>query len=684
MAEERSRPSGPFRSDIQGLRTIAVLAVIADHLLGWPHGGFVGVDIFFVISGFLITGLLVREYIDTGSISFLRFYERRVKRILPVALFVLFVTVLLTYPFWGLVRTKLVIKDAIASALFMGNWQFARNGVDYFQQDMAPSPLQHYWSLSVEEQFYFVWPWLLLGILLLGARWLGWQRRHTRWAAGTAISLLSLASLAWSYHETASAPTRAYFSTLSRVWELGVGALLAIALPFFSSLGRGWARAFAALGAGGLVASLFLVHEGQSFPAPWAMLPVLSTALLIAAGSVQVDVVPLLGSRPSRYLGDISYSLYLWHFPVAVLLPSLLPTGSGPFYVVGLALVFGLSAVSYRWLEDPARKADWFRWSGAGRFRGLAGGWWRYSGGALAAAAFAAGTTWAVNAANPPLAPQLAVVLARDTGANPADCFGAAALDPNHRCAALNPAATILPRPADAPRDAQGAYECYITTGERFRTCSYGSQRADAKLVALIGDSHAASLLPALQPQLDALNWRLEVFIGRGCKWTALPYDKGHNCLDAKKDTLKRLLEGTHDLIIATGTRTAEATSDMHKSAMQPLLAAGRRMVVIDDNPDVSPATIACVQRVGFDFDRECWTPKAEAYAATDQLTVAARELNVPVVYQDRLYCTAQRCPAAIGNVLVYKDVAGHVTASYAKSLGPYLVQAIQNAVGGM
>ena len=233
---ERNLPHAPppsrgsrYRPDIQGLRALAVLAVIANHLAGWPKGSFVGVDVFFVISGYLITGILVREFETRQTISLLGFYARRIKRILPAGLFVIGVTLCATRVLAGIDRYHFTAADAIAAVEFRANWHFAQAGVNYFNQSLPPSPLQHYWSLSVEEQFYFVWPWVLLGLLLIGRRLRWWRHEHTRPVAGVAIAVISGVSLAWAFAQTAGNPTTAYFSTLDRAWELGLGALIAIA-----------------------------------------------------------------------------------------------------------------------------------------------------------------------------------------------------------------------------------------------------------------------------------------------------------------------------------------------------------------------------------------------------------------------------------------------------------------------
>ena len=200
------------------MRAVAVLAVFADHLFAWPSGGFVGVDVFFVLSGFFITGMLIRERNETGTISFKNFYTRRVRRIIPSALLVLFVTVVFSYILFPAVRAKETLVDALWAALFAANVHFERVGTDYFQEGQPPSPLQHYWSLSIEEQFYFVWPLLLLGIYL-------WTRKSShrgssnvrQIALATSMAIIVAASFIWAVTQSASNPSSAYFSSFTRV-----------------------------------------------------------------------------------------------------------------------------------------------------------------------------------------------------------------------------------------------------------------------------------------------------------------------------------------------------------------------------------------------------------------------------------------------------------------------------------
>ena len=342
------------------MRAVAVLAVFAAHLFGWPSGGFVGVDIFFVLSGFFITGLLMRERTTTGQLSFHNFYTRRVKRILPSALLVLSTTVAAAYALFPSSRAKDTFVDALYAALFGANWRFEALGADYFQQGQPPSPIQHYWSLSVEEQFYFVWPLLLAGIFIATRRFRTRNYRQVReWTLLTAMTLIVALSFGWAMYESSADPNAAYFSTFTRVWELGVGALLAIAGTWFSRIPAGIRPAIAYLGLTGVLASLFVIGPTTRWPAPGAALPVLATAFVVASfHGAPLRGMLVLSNPIMRWFGDTSYTLYLWHWPVISLLITVMPTGP-LFYGVAATIALVLTAITFHFYEDPIRKSNW-------------------------------------------------------------------------------------------------------------------------------------------------------------------------------------------------------------------------------------------------------------------------------------------------------------------------------------
>ncbi len=683
---QRDQPQAPpgerrvrYRADIQGMRAIAVVAVVANHLARWPTGSFVGVDVFFVISGYLITGILVREFESRQTISFRGFYARRIKRILPAGLFVIGATVCATRVLAGIDRYHFAAKDAIAAVLFSANWHFAQTGVNYFNQSLPPSPLQHYWSLSVEEQFYFVWPWLMLGLLLVGLRLRFWRREHARLVAGVAIVAISAISLAWAFSETAHHPTAAYFSTFVRAWELGLGAFVAIAAQPLGRCDPRLRRVVAVAGMLGVLLSLFVVPTSSGFPAPWGLLPTLSAAAVLAAGAGLSGRLLLPLTNPvSQYLGEISYSLYLWHFPVVVLIVAVFAQYSAAYWLVGLVLIFGLAAASFHLLEDPARRGAWLV-RRPGRVPIPARGWLRYAAACGATAVLAAAGLLAVRATSPTRLVLGAPVLIGHTQDDPRNCIGAAALDPRHRCARLNTGDRVAPLPGQLPDDTGGAYACYAYLHQPAHPCDYGSRRPHAIRVALVGDSHAAALLAALEPQLDALNWRVTAFTGQACGW--LPAHLSPDCPGLGL-IQRALLHRHYEVVIATELRLYTTSVAQHLRAMRPVAAAGAHIVVVQDDPGVSAASTACVTRITYSATGSCGTPVAVAYRDPDRLAQAAQRIPGARVVQTRpFYCRGEFCPATIGNVVVYRDTAAHVTASYARTLSPYLVGAIEHAL---
>jgi peptidoglycan/LPS O-acetylase OafA/YrhL len=338
-------PSLRFRPDVEGLRAVAVAAVVLFHA-GVPGigGGYVGVDVFFVISGFLITSLMLREVAVTGSVSLLRFYGRRARRILPASAVVLVAVVLAGYHWLGFLRGDEIASDARWAALFASNFNFAAQGVDYLASQAAPSPLQHFWSLAVEEQFYFVWPALLALLIWLGLR-------H---ATPTVLALAVAASLACSIWQTGT--TWSYFSPATRAWELGAGCLLALTAGRLDRIPPRIAAALAGVGLAGIVVAALSFDSTTPFPGYAAALPVAATVLVLAGRG---DA--LLAARPVQWLGRISYSLYLWHWPVLMIAEQ--AYGPQPGVVRGglVLLSVALAAVTYAAVENPIRHSPRLR-----------------------------------------------------------------------------------------------------------------------------------------------------------------------------------------------------------------------------------------------------------------------------------------------------------------------------------
>ncbi len=347
------------RLDIQGLRAVAVVAVFAHHLWGAPSGGFVGIDVFFVITGFFVTESLLRAAADGGAPPLRRYYWDRLRRIVPAATVVLVATlaaVVYVLPPPALRTTGI---DALFAFFFVANWHFV--GTDVLAATDTASPLLHYWPLSIEEQFLLVWPLVIVGITVVAVRG-AWS--HNRWLAriAAATGLLVLASFAWAVYATSASPAAAYLDTAARAWELGVGALLATAVGAFARLPDPVRPLLSWAGVALIGASMFVIDGSAGFPAPWALLPVAGTALVIAAGVGHEPALQgVLRNRAITYVGDVSYALYLTHWPVIVLLAAIMEPDAY-FYVSVLTLAFGLALALHHLVENPLRHAGVAAW----------------------------------------------------------------------------------------------------------------------------------------------------------------------------------------------------------------------------------------------------------------------------------------------------------------------------------
>lgn len=337
-----------MRGDIQGLRAVAVSLIVLGHLFGWPAGGFIGIDVFFVVSGFVITGLLIQEYDRNGRISMPKFYRRRIRRIVPTATLVILVTVLTSWLVFVSSRFTDVVKDAVSAFFFVSNWRFAATGTDPVVE-ASSSPFQHFWALSVLEQFYLLWPWALIGLLLTLGSKLG-----ARKPVGILAATVLVTSAGWAAIQ--SSTTTAYFSSFTRVWELALGALLATALPLFVRLNRAAQSVLLFSGLALLIVAMTAITPSATFPWPWALVPTIGAALIIVSGvGSPAPGSFILDNGPMRYLGDMSYSLYLWHLPIIILSEALVPDQGRITQLIVLVLVLVFSASTYHAIERPLR-----------------------------------------------------------------------------------------------------------------------------------------------------------------------------------------------------------------------------------------------------------------------------------------------------------------------------------------
>ncbi|GAA3338861.1 acyltransferase family protein [Curtobacterium pusillum] len=668
------RPSGP-RADIQLLRAFAVLAVITYHF--WParlHGGFVGVDVFFVISGYLICGQLFGELDRSGTIAVTAFWARRAKRLLPAAITVIAVTgiatvLVLPRPVW-----QDTFRQLAASAVYLQNWLLASDSVDYLAAENAPTAVQHFWSLSVEEQFYIAVPVLLIAVALVFRRR---SRPAVVRAATVVIVAIVIVSFVYSVVATANTPGPAYFSTGTRAWEFGVGAVAA-AVPAAWFENRLTRTAVTVAGAAGLVVSLVAITPSSAFPGAIAAIPVAATALLLAARplpspSTGAPVVVRFGAA----IGDRSYSLYLWHWPALVFARTVSGEDLGwPVKLLVLVVVVGLAEASLRWIETPFRRR---RITGGRRSMILVAS-------ALALTLVVA-TPMQTVATTIQRASAAELQRAEDRAAAQERCFGAPALQHLDSCTSSGD--PLTPSPAAAADDVPAAYGngCHApTTGGEANVCKLGD---GPRRVALIGDSHAVSWEPAVEAAAKELGWTVSTYTKAACPLTTATTANGDaevraSCAAWRKTMIAKLAAAQpYDLVLTTASATAARFDDDasavagYRAVWQPLINRGAKIIVLHDVPRAPADALECLTRTPQD-PAACSLPRDRAFPSTDLMSEAATGFPGATVldFTDSL-CDDRWCYTAIGGVTVYRD-EHHLTTTFARTLAPALIAKVR------
>ncbi|WP_422743084.1 acyltransferase family protein [Mycobacterium sp. WMMD1722] len=683
-----------FRTDIEGLRAVAVLAVVLYHAeLPGLSGGFVGVDVFFVISGFLITGLLWRET-SAGGVRLGAFYAARARRLLPAAALVLVATgigaVLLLPP----LQARSTLWDAVAGALYAGNYRFAVTGTDYLAST-DPSALQHYWSLGVEEQFYLLWPGLIVGTAWLIGRRFGPSAARSVLPYAVVLLAVAAASFAVSLAWTHTWPSWAFFSLPSRAWELALGGLIALSagwwrrLPPVPAALVGWA------GLAMIVAACVRFSSATPFPGTAALLPVVGTAMVIAAGcsTPNLGVGRLLSKPLCTATGRVSYSWYLWHWPVLILAPALLGTHLGLASRLALVVIsLGLAILTLHLVENPARFAAALRGSAV---RSLA------VGGVATATAVCAAivllTLRPVPTGSGTPAVPVALTAPSVAATPPQAAPGPAPATPRDQvhaavaaAAGLRDVPVNLDPPLDAvPKPAVFLNGCVLSWRDVDQPQCLAGDENSAVRVALVGDSHAAMWQPALETAAQQNNWRLETMSKVTCPLMELPIRSPYlgriysECETWRADVLSQLEQDRPQLVVVDMSRRYGAdfgfTSydpvwlDGLSRLVSRLRATGAQVLVLGPAPDPHATVPACLS--GHLDDVSACSPARDV--AVNGAGVAAETTAVQAAggrYAELtdLFCTDTRCPVIVGNTLVFRD-DNHITGEYARLLSPVL-----------
>ena len=663
------------RDDIQGLRGVAVALVVLGHAHLGFSGGFIGVDVFFVLSGFLITSLLLKEASARNRIDFRRFYARRSARLIPASTVTILVVVVASVEILNFIRAREVLTDGLWATGFAANIHFGRVGTNYFATQSV-SPLQHFWSLAVEEQFYLLWPPTVGGVLYLRKRLLPHWRQLLRSrprsdatdgprAAHRTIGYLAVIAIGVSFWDafrnSSGGSVGTYFSTAARSWELLAGALLA-ACQWAAPLVR--LKLKAAVGWSGLVAiatSAILYDSSTKFPGTATILPVVGTCAVLVAGfgNPRFGASRLLSRRELRFIGDISYSLYLWHWPILILGKEL---AGRPLSTMQNILLVGASlavaAVSNLLLENPFRRSRRLR-----AFPKLAFVLWP--------SAIVCVVVVAVLAY--PVTPSPAVLLQappRTSDESAATLVKRAVLESDTGASIPSELQATL---ATASEDRSNIGTCSAYHAEVSRLCEFGDPRGTSTWT-LIGNSHSAMWIPTIGEIAKRRHLRFIPLVKEACGYDEyFGYRSRGTCAKWYK-WMRTQVQAMHPDTIFIGIYAYREWGQALRGILGDLAGIAKRVVVIGDAPGQPVAPVDCLLGGGATLKTCVSKASVTKIAALRTGAAIARSSGADFVDVESWFCYRSRCPSVVGSMITYVD-RGHVTRTYAKFLATDLAK---------
>ena len=687
-----------FRMDIQALRAVAIGLVVLNHL--WPlrlTGGYVGVDVFFVISGFLITGHLVGEMRRTGSVRLGAFYARRIRRLLPAAFLVLIASLVLVVAVLPYPRWERNAWEAAASAGYVENWYLAAMSVNYSALNDAASLVQHYWSLSVEEQFYIIWPLLLLAAVAVANRPGGQanrRRRRNRAATSLVVAVLAILFLSFgvSVVYTIIAPSQGYFATFTRGWEFAIGGVIAL-IRSRIPLGRTSANLMSLLGFALIAFAAVTYDHATAFPGYCALVPVLGTAAVILAGDAHASLwhSRVTALRPVQWLGGISYSLYLWHWPLIVIAPFVVGGEASTLSKVAVLLLsLVLAVLTKRFVEDTGQRWTFWR-NSAGRAFGL------MAAGMLVVAALVASVLVAYSARVDADAPPEDVVAS--------SCEGPAALAPGAQCdnpfgaadySVMTPENEYFYTPPQC-----GEFLPILSYGDMQTThrCDFSGGAEDATRVWLVGDSHAQQWQGPVFDVAEDRGWVVTTSFYGGCPVADVdfigfrsPWGAGdvEQCRQWSRDVIEAVADEKPDLVITAMASRLQLVDDRSGRPQVEQMSRGlldawdrwaerdTRVLALADPPFNAEVRSSDCVLLNEKDPGKCARPRSDAHPV-DPVVVAGAAASSPDIavldVTDR-FCDAASCYAVVGGIPVYYD-ADHLNLEYARMLRPQIENAV-------
>jgi peptidoglycan/LPS O-acetylase OafA/YrhL len=668
--------------DVQGLRAFAVVSVIVFHL--WPDrlsGGYLGVDIFFVISGYLISAHLRREVKRTGTVRLFRFWARRARRLLPAAMIVLLFCIVVTALWVPITGRQSIYNQILAAGAYFLNWFLAATSLNYFTSGSSWSPVTHYWSLSAEEQFYIVWPLLIVVALLIMRK----RSQHARNLLVLVIfSAVACASFAWACFSVSTQPAAAYFETTGHAWEFAVGGLLTfvprpkkLAAPHITWLSwAAWSVLFVAI---------FTLNADSGFPGPLALIPVAATMFIIWASDSPNRFAPsqVLAFRPVQSTGDISYSLYLWHWPLIFAAPLILHRGlTAVDKVVIVAITIAIAYLSKRFVEDPVRTS---------KVRIVASTPTALALTAVSVALLVGATSTFANQMDQRA--RTAAESLYQSSLKPGNCFGAQSILSGDTCAnshVLTSTDSVL---VDWAHQINGFTNGTACQADRAATtvlkCSFGVPEGTQKLnVALIGDSHAGMWATALGAISKSNGLRVTTYLESGCPASLDPdialasgLNDASGCRAWREAAINEVAQDPKITTIVTSSKdlgyVVAPDAQGHRpvdsgqgyvEAWQKWLTAGKKVIVINEVPEYKVTVPQCIARQ-FHVTDACAVPSSSIDSRGPLARAAEKIHNPNFEFLDfhHVFCDASLCHVIIGGIPAYMD-SDHLSPPFARS----------------
>ncbi|MEG0258290.1 MAG: acyltransferase family protein [Lysinibacillus sp.] len=653
-------PEKRYRPEIEGLRTIATLLVAVYHIwLGRVSGG---IDVFFVLSGFLITTSLLSRVERNGKIGFGQFILGLAKRLFPQALIVTLTVAVVSIFLIPKVQWEQIISHMFASTMYFENWRLAIDAVDYLARDEAASPFQHYWSLSIQGQFYLLWPALIFIAYFLARKIFKTPVRKTLLAV---LSTVFVLSISYSIFKTYSNQPWAYFDTFARVWEFSIGGMFALLLPYLSFNKRlstitGWV--------GILVICLtgILLPVSTVFPGFLALVPISGALLVLVASenSTRFGIDKFLSLKPFPFLGSLTYGFYLWHWPLLIFYQTYMEQTkvSLAHGLLILLATFVLSFLSTKIVENPIRHLN----TKTAKRKLL-----------VVLSLFLLPvflTNFAINQ-------YVTNEKSQATGDYATQDYpGALMLTEG---IAPTEGVELMPSLLNLKADVPAFYqqkECLGKDQTDVKICSFGVTENPDTVIALVGGSHSGHWMPTLEVLAEELNFQIDLYNHDGCRFTNSDPDNHltDTCLDWNKNVIKALQENPPDLVFTTSTLNKRDKIPAGYIGQWQQLEGYTTVFAIRDNPRMLEDVPTCLEKAK-DM-RDCAVPRSEALS--DVLPWENTEgLPSNVIYADLSdnFCDENSCYPVIGNILVYRDT-NHITKTFAKTLAPALKKPLQEA----